>query len=747
MAKLIKSILSNSKTAIKSILLSYSQVFFSNNLWFSSILILVSFFDFWGGLSGFLAVVSTNIFALIIGFNKSNIKQGYYGFNSLLVGLGIGVYYAPSIEFYFVLLIAVLLTLFITVLLDGVIGKYGLPFLSLPFLFALWMITLATRQFEHLEISQRGILMYNDLYSLGGLKFINIYQWFNDLPIPASLITYFRSLGAIFFQNSVLAGVLIALGLLIYSRIAFSLSLISFFTAYGFYTFIGANISQLSNSFMGFNFILTAIAIGGFFIVASRYSYLWVMVLVPLIAVLIAAFTTVLGVYQLAIYSLPFNIIVILFLYVLKFRVNHYKRLQLVTEQNYSPELNLYNQQNYSARFSKSIFFPFELPVRDEWTITQGHNGKITHRDEWRHAWDFEIADLQKEFFHGNTFNVNSYFCYLKPVYAPGDGWVENIIDNIEDNPIGNVDLEHNWGNTIIIKHAEGLYSNISHLKKESFKVAIGDFVKRGDAIALCGNSGRSPQPHVHFQLQSLPFVGSPTIQYPLAHFIEHDSKEFKIHFFDIPIQNQQVSNINPTQIIQDALKFVPGQKITFEATDLTADITKTVTWEVLVDYYNQSYLYCPETKSSAYYYSDGKVFMFTKFYGNQSSELFYFYLSLYRVSLGYYPRLIIEDTLPLSLLNFKPILWIQDFVAPIFIFLKSEYRVQYLKKIEDFSKNQVFIQSQVTFGVHKIKFRSIIFDLDFKEQGLDKIEFTAKKRKYRFTQVFTHRTINIQPS
>ncbi len=745
MAISAQSLFNNSKTAIKSVLFSYAQVFFSNSLWFACILLCVSFLDVWGGIAGLVAVICTNILAFSIGFNRSYIKQGYYGFNALLVGLGIGVYFAPSIEFYLVLFIAVLLTLFITVTVDGMMSKFGLPYLSIPFIVALWTVTLATRQFAHLEISQRGVFIYNELYAIGGQKFLDIYHWFGNLPVHESLLTYFRSLGAIFFQNSVFAGVMIAIGLLFYSRIAFSLSLLSFFTAYFFYSFIGADITQLSHGYVGFNFILTSIALGGFFIVASRRSYLWVIVLTPLIAVLIAAFSVIFNTYQLQIYSLPFNLIVILFLYILRYRVQGGKHLQLVVEQNYSPELNLYNQQNYSARFSKSVYIPLELPVRDEWTVTQGHDGKITHRDDWRHAWDFEIENEQKQFYHGDVYNKTNYFCYQKPVYAPGDGWVENIIDHIDDNPIGNVDLEHNWGNTIIIRHAEGLYCNLSHLKKESFKVSIGDYVKRGDVVALCGNSGRSPQPHVHFQLQSLPFVGSTTIQYPISHYIEHDRDQFKIHFFDIPAKGQRISNINPTQSVRDALKFVPGQKISYKVTDLSSNTSKTVTWEVLVDYYNNSYLYCSQTKSAAYYHTDGKMFMFTRFYGNKKSELFYFYLSLYRISLGFYPGLIIEDSLPLALVNLKPLMVLQDFLAPIVLFMHSKYEATYLKKSEDFSKSLVNIESKISFGIHRFEMRKIHFNLEFTNFGLEKIEFGIKHKKFKYQQVNIHRTINDQ--
>ena len=132
---------------IHSLLNSYTQIFFSNNILFACLLIIVTFLDVYAGLSGVIAVTVSNTFAYVIGFNRNNIKAGYYGFNSLLVGLGLGVSYQPNAEFYIILIFAALLTLFVTVMLEGVIGKYGLPFLSISFLIVFWMVTLATREF------------------------------------------------------------------------------------------------------------------------------------------------------------------------------------------------------------------------------------------------------------------------------------------------------------------------------------------------------------------------------------------------------------------------------------------------------------------------------------------------------------------------------------------------------------------------------------------------------------------------
>ena len=80
---------------LESVVHSYTQVFFSKNLIFGLLLIATTFFDPGLGISGLLAVVLSNLLALVLGFERKFIQEGSYGFNGLLVGLGLGLYYAP----------------------------------------------------------------------------------------------------------------------------------------------------------------------------------------------------------------------------------------------------------------------------------------------------------------------------------------------------------------------------------------------------------------------------------------------------------------------------------------------------------------------------------------------------------------------------------------------------------------------------------------------------------------------------
>ena len=681
-----------------------------------------------------MAVVFANTLAYLIGFNRQNIKAGFYGFNSLLVGLGMGVFYQPGFQFFILLIFTSLLTLLLTVMMEGVIGKYGLPFLSLSFLLGIWLVTLASREFTALTISERGIYHMNEMYSIGGLSMVKTYNWFQELPLHESIKLYFRSLGAIFFQYHMFAGILVAIGLLIYSRIAFVLSLLGFFSAFFYYQFIGANIYELSYGYIGFNFILTAIAIGGYFIIPSGFSFLWVILLTPLISIFLTSTNAVFGLFQLSVFSLPFNLTVLLFLYILKFRDRSFTKPEIVGFQQISPEKNLYSQLNYKGRFGKYPAVSIALPFWGDWKVTQAHNGLLTHQGDWKHAWDFEVVDGEGLSFADDGHFREQYYCFHKPVLAPADGWVEEITDEVDDNDIGQVNLEQNWGNTIVIKHFDHFYSKLSHLEKGSFKVKKNDFVKKGDILAACGNSGRSPIPHLHFQLQANPFIGSKTLDYPIGHFILHKKLQFDLKSFERPETNDLVSNLEKNSALEKFFHFIPGQKLQFQAKTCTGDFP--VDWEVQADAVNNSFIYCAFTKSKAWFRYDGDIHYFTYFEGDRKSLLYLFFLGAYKVTTGFYKNLLVRDSFPLSLVTNKGVIFLQDFIAPFWLFMKPEFEMEYVKLEDNFTNTNLLLRSTMQLKIGKYVLRKIEFEFEISRNGLTSLSIIEKDRKVEVNAV-----------
>ena len=78
---------------------------------------------------------------------------------------------------------------------------------------------------------------------------------------------------------------------------------------------------------------------------------------------------------------------------------------------------------------------------------------------------------------------------YNRKVYATADG----VIKYVQSRNIGMS------GRIIKIAHNFGFETVYAHLNKT--KVKIGDIVKKGQIIALSGNSGRSTGPHLHYEV------------------------------------------------------------------------------------------------------------------------------------------------------------------------------------------------------------------------------------------------------
>lgn len=714
-----------SRWFLDSILNSYSQVFFSKNTLFGIILATVSFVDFYAGLFGLLAVMIANVAAWLIGFDRFKIGEGYLGFNALLVGLGLGIYFEPGWLLVFLVALAGIMTLLVSTAMEGVIGKYALPYLSIPFVLSLWMFMLGSREFQALGLNERGIYTLNDIYIIGGPTLVRVYEWWNNLPLLTSLKAYLLSLGAIFFQYNVFSGALIAVGLLIYSRIAFTLSLLGFYIAFLFYLIIGVKFSEIAYSYIGFNYILTSIAVGGFFVIPHRNSYLALFAIIPITAVLTISISGAFAIWQLPIYSLPFNITVLLSLYALKFRVNNKANLSTIFVQHNSPEKNLYAFLNYRRRFGAPDSIPVHLPFYGEWTVTQGHNGQYTHKDDWRHAWDFEIKDEMGKTYRNSGDYPSDYYCYDKNIVSPADGVVEEVVDQLEDNVIGQRDLENNWGNTIVLKHSEYLYTKLCHLKPGSVTVKKGETVKRGQTIARCGNTGNSPYPHLHFQAQAFPFIGSKTLEYPLSEFLVRNGNGAELKTAGFPVMGEVVSNIQANAALKKAFKFTPGEKINFK---ITGGAFSESHWEVKRDIYLNRYIECRETRAKAWFRVSDSMMYFVHFEGPRRSPLYLFYLSAYKISFGYNRDLVIKDTFPVNKVFNPRKIMLQDFLAPFFRYLKGEYSIAYPDLKNDFLSDEIKLRGMIIKRMAGSEKEKMEFSFKVDNQGLREFAFRSKK-------------------
>ena len=153
-------------------------------------------------------------------------------------------------------------------------------------------------------------------------------------------------------------------------------------------------------------------------------------------------------------------------------------------------------------------------------TATLPINGKFYVSE--RFAIDFAQLNPENKLYAGPRDKLSSYAYVGAKVLAVADGTVVNLQDNRPEETPPNFpqgyDLLQQLGNFVIIDIGHGHFAFYCHFQPNTLKVHKGDKVRRGQVLALMGNSGNSDAPHLHFGIQdgplpyasdSLPFVFS----------------------------------------------------------------------------------------------------------------------------------------------------------------------------------------------------------------------------------------------
>jgi hypothetical protein len=181
------------------------------------------------------------------------------------------------------------------------------------------------------------------------------------------------------------------------------------------------------------------------------------------------------------------------------------------------------------------------LPFKGKWLVFWGGDTKELnqHHDapNQRFAFDFLGADEQGKTRKGKAQVNEDYFAFGREVLAPADGNVTDVINGVRDNVPGSMNPYSALGNAVFIQHREHEVSVLAHLKLGSITVKVGNKVKRGQVIALCGNSGNSSEPHLHYHLQNTPIIQDGTgikCYYQKVIVLENGKKKSKTNYSPI---------------------------------------------------------------------------------------------------------------------------------------------------------------------------------------------------------------------
>ncbi|MBF0323214.1 MAG: M23 family metallopeptidase, partial [Magnetococcales bacterium] len=155
-------------------------------------------------------------------------------------------------------------------------------------------------------------------------------------------------------------------------------------------------------------------------------------------------------------------------------------------------------------------------PFLGRWHVYQGFQGAHTHQGPWRHALDFHRL-VHGQAYRGDGAALEDFYCFGEVVRSPAWGQVVAQRSDLPDLPPGEVDPVNCWGNYVLLAIGGDDHVLIGHLRQNSITVAWYEHVVPGQVIGQCGNSGRSPQPHIHLHVQTGHDLGSPTRPFHLS--------------------------------------------------------------------------------------------------------------------------------------------------------------------------------------------------------------------------------------
>ena len=290
---------------LDTVLRGVGQVMLQNNS-YAGLLFLVGIF-YNSALFGVAVLVGAGVStasAMLLGADRSQVRDGLYGFNGALVAVALLYFLQPGALTWTCVVFAAAGSSVLMAAMLNLLSVWKIPTLTAPFVFTSLGVFLATARFGRLEST--GLLPTAGLPSA-----IEVQGVVTTSTVIEGL---FSGIAQVFFQASAVTGVIFALALLVSSRpagvAAILGSLIGLLVAWG----MGAAEPAIRSGAFGFNSVLTAIALGSVFFALNATSLAYSALATVATAVMFAAISAGFEPLGLPAMTLPFVLVVWVFL-------------------------------------------------------------------------------------------------------------------------------------------------------------------------------------------------------------------------------------------------------------------------------------------------------------------------------------------------------------------------------------------------------------------------------------------------
>ncbi|MCB1279000.1 urea transporter [Prosthecobacter sp.] len=378
--------------------------------------------------------------------------------------------------------------------------------------------------------------------------------------LPFVVAAFLRSMGTILFLPNVWAGIAVTFAILVWSRVAMINAVVGYAGGVVVVKLLEACGMQWFGWSAGHNYLLAGMALGAVYFIPSWSSLALAFVAGAVAALNVAAVQHFLRGSGWEYLPLPYLLTIWSMLCCLRLRDKSGSLLPtLGTFEN--PEAAAVATALSRERFPHQNETHLLPPASREITVTQGFDDRLSHRGIWKHALDFEIHDAHDSACPpGCDDDLSHYYTQGLEVRAPGAGEIIRIVDDVPDNAPGGCNFARSWGNHLFLRLDYGGVIKLAHFTKNGIIVKAGQCVAAGDLLGYCGNSGRSPVPHIHLHLQTGAESDAPTAPFCLTNFFTRTESGVRWNFAGVPKVGARIASATvSTTVLGTLAHFAPG--------------------------------------------------------------------------------------------------------------------------------------------------------------------------------------------
>ena len=301
---------------VDTLLRGVGQVMFQNNP-LTGLLFLVGIFvnSLKFGGAALLGLAASTLAAYLLGTDRALIRNGLFGFNGVLVGIGLAFFLEFDVLLAVYIVLGAVVSTIVMMALINLLTPWDMPALTAPFVLTAWLLLFAVYQFAFLRPSELLAPLVPDPEAAVQTELRELATGAGGLTVANLAHGFFRGVGEVMFQDNLATGVIFLIAILVNSRVSAAFAALGSAVALLTALAIGGDGVAIYHGLYGFNAVLCAIALGGLFFVLTWKSALYALLAVVFSVPVFAAIAVLLSPIGMPALTAPFVLTTWLFLW------------------------------------------------------------------------------------------------------------------------------------------------------------------------------------------------------------------------------------------------------------------------------------------------------------------------------------------------------------------------------------------------------------------------------------------------